>query len=60
VAGTAAGLLAVSPLIGGDASGTRLPFAWVAATCGLSLLAALAAGLAAATRHAIPERPRAE
>ncbi len=60
VAGTAAGLLAVSPLIGGDASGTRLPFAWVTATCGLSLLAALAAGLAAATRHAIPERPRAE
>lgn len=60
VAGTAAGLLAVSPLIGGAASGTAGPFAWVAATCGLSLVAALVAGLAATTRHAIPERPRSE
>jgi ABC-type antimicrobial peptide transport system permease subunit len=57
-AGTAAGCLAVVPLLGGAAG--RLPLAWVIATCGLVLTVAIVAGLAAAARHAIPERPKAD
>lgn len=60
LAGTGAGLLAVTPMLSGDAGIARLPLGWIAATCGLSLTAALLAGLAAASRHTIPERPRTE
>jgi putative ABC transport system permease protein len=59
IVGTAAGLLAVSPLLAGTGT-ARLPLGWIGATCGLSLAAALLAGLAAASRHTIPIRPRAE
>lgn len=59
VVGTAAGLLAVAPLLSGTGT-ARLPLGWIGATCGLSLAAALLAGFAAASRHTIPIRPRAE
>lgn len=55
-AGTAAGLLAVVPLLPGGGP----PVAWIAATGGLVLAVAVAASLVAASRHAIPDRPRAE
>lgn len=57
-AGTAAGWLAVWPLLTG--AGRGLPLAWIGITGGLVLAAAVVAGLAAAARHSIPERPRAE
>jgi putative ABC transport system permease protein len=60
VAGTLAALLAVAPLLAGQAGFARLPLGWIAATCGLSLAAALLAGLAAASRHTIPVRPQAD
>lgn len=57
-AGVAAALLAVAPAL---ASGqARLPLAWIAATGGLALTAALAAATVAATRAVIPTRPQAE
>jgi len=59
-AGTLAALLAVAPLLGGQAGLARLPLGWIAATCALSLGAALVAGFAAASRHTIPVRPLAE
>jgi len=64
--GTAAGLLAVTPLLAdgwgpsGGPGPARLPLGWIAATAGLSLLCAVVAGLAAASRHAIPVRPSCE
>jgi hypothetical protein len=57
-AGTAAGWLAVWPLLAGADRG--LPLVWLGATSGVVLAAAVGAGLVAASRHAIPERPRAE
>ncbi|MFM7107386.1 MAG: FtsX-like permease family protein [Planctomycetaceae bacterium] len=57
-AGTAAGLVAVAPMPRGDGRGP--PLAWIVATSGLVLAAAVVASLVAASRHAIPERPRAE
>jgi hypothetical protein len=57
-AGTVAGGLAVWPLL--TDAGRRLPAVWLSATSGLVLAAAVGAGLVAASRHAIPERPRAE
>ena len=56
-AGTLAGCLAVAPALA-DAS-ARLPLGWIAATCGLTLLTAVVAAVAAAARAPIPERPRA-
>jgi ABC-type antimicrobial peptide transport system permease subunit len=57
-AGTAAGCLAVAPMLAGAAA--RLPLGWIAGSCGLTLAAAVVAGLVAASRGTIPERPRAE
>ncbi len=56
--GVAAALLAVAPaLTSGQA---RLPLAWIAATAGLALLAAVAAATLTATQAAIPARPAAD
>jgi putative ABC transport system permease protein len=56
--GVAAALLAVAPaLTSGQA---RLPLAWIVATAGLALLAAVAAATLAATQAAIPARPAAD
>jgi putative ABC transport system permease protein len=60
VAGTLAALLAVAPLVAAQAGFAVLPLGWIAATCGLSLGAALLAGLAATSRHTIPVRPQAD
>ena len=57
VAGTAAGCLAVAPAFAAESA--RIPVAWIAATGGLTLAAALLAGWLAATRTTIPERPAA-
>lgn len=55
-AGTAAAVLAVWPAVADG--GATLPVRWIAATCGLTLAVAAVAGWAAASRAAIPERPR--
>ncbi len=57
LAGTAAGCLAVAPSFAAESA--RIPVAWIAATGGLTLAAALLAGWLAATRTTIPERPAA-
>jgi ABC-type antimicrobial peptide transport system permease subunit len=56
-AGGLAGGLAVAPALARDAA--RLPLGWIAATCGLTMAAALVASLGAASRATIPERPPA-
>jgi len=57
-AGVAAALLAVAPAL---ASGqARLPLAWIAATGGLALVAAVTAAAVAATRAVIPAHPTAD
>jgi hypothetical protein len=55
-AGTAAGLLAVMPLVAGGGA----PLGWIAATGGLVLAVAAVASFVGASRRAIPDRPRAE
>jgi hypothetical protein len=57
-AGIAAGCLAVAPMLAGTSA--RLPLGWIAGSSGLTLAAALVAGLVAASRGTIPVRPRAE
>jgi hypothetical protein len=54
--GTAAGAVAVWPALAGGTA--RLPLAWIAATGGLTLAAAAAAGWLATAGQAVPERPR--
>jgi ABC-type antimicrobial peptide transport system permease subunit len=58
VVGAASACLAVAPaLIGGSA---RVPLVWTAIVSGGALVAAIAAAIAAASRHGIPVRPQAE
>jgi hypothetical protein len=57
-AGTVAAAIAVAPALA--AAGGRLPLGWIGAASGLVLIVAVGAGLAAAARTAIPERPQAD
>ena len=56
-AGTLAGCLAVTPAL--VAATARVPVGWILATCGLTLVIAVTAAVAAASRAPIPERPGA-
>jgi len=63
LAGTLAGSVAVAPLVfglGGHGVAGRVPLAWIAATWALTLGTAVAAGMLAASRWSIPERPEGE
>jgi len=55
-AGAAAGLVAIVPLL----SGGGAPLVWIATTSGAVLAVAVVVSRAAASRHAIPDRPVAE
>ncbi|MBU6222176.1 MAG: hypothetical protein KGR24_05425 [Planctomycetes bacterium] len=57
IAGTLAGGAAVWPALAGGTA--RLPLAWIIASGGLTLTAAILAGWLASARTAIPERPTA-